>query len=325
MKKLVRLWRRPTYDGQKYTYYLVYYDKDGRRKQKALGHTDKRKAEKQCAQLSRELRTDTVEVGSMRLSEFLADSLERTRGQVRENTALEYNSAMRQFIEGIGDIDYRSVRHEHGERFIQKCLDGGNRPTTVAKKIGALKRLFQLAVEREQLEDNPFRYVRKPKTAQRAIHIFSDEECARMVTAARQSQIGSPFRWDIFILTALCTGMRRGELLNTTWKDIDFAGRKIHVSPKQDSEYTWEWRIKDTDRRDLPLATEVVQLLAGHRLEQSEGYPYVFIPAYRYEHIQTLRGHGKWTERKGLCPVSNFRYQFRAVGSVKNLSHICLG
>ena len=115
MKKLVRLWRRPTYDGQKYTYYLVYYDKDGRRKQKALGHTDKRKAEKQCAQLSRELRTDTVEVGSMRLSEFLADSLERTRGQVRENTALEYNSAMRQFIEGIGDIDYRSVRHEHGE------------------------------------------------------------------------------------------------------------------------------------------------------------------------------------------------------------------
>ena len=51
MKKLVRLWKRPSYDGHKYTYYLVYYDKDGRRKQKALGHADKRKAEKQCAQL----------------------------------------------------------------------------------------------------------------------------------------------------------------------------------------------------------------------------------------------------------------------------------
>ena len=49
MRKLVRLWKRPTFDGRKYTFYLVYYDKDGRRKQKALGHADKRKAEKQRA------------------------------------------------------------------------------------------------------------------------------------------------------------------------------------------------------------------------------------------------------------------------------------
>ena len=36
----------------------IYYDADGRRNQKALGHADKRKAEKQCAQLARELRMD---------------------------------------------------------------------------------------------------------------------------------------------------------------------------------------------------------------------------------------------------------------------------
>ena len=315
MKKLVRLWERPSYDGQKYTYYLIYYDPDGRRKQKALGHADKRKAEKQCAQLTRELRMETVEADSMRLSEFLQDSLERTRGQIRENTILEYDSTMRYFIDVIGDIDCCHVRHEHGERFIQACLDGGNRPATVAKKIGTLKRLFQLAVEREQLEDNPFRHIRKPKSARRDVHTFSDEECVRMVGAARQLQIGGTFRWDIFILTALCTGMRRGELLNTTSQDIDIAGRSIHISPTQDTESTWEWRIKDTDHRDVPLTNEVVQLLAKHRLEQTEGYPYVFVPAYRYEHIQKLRKQGKWTERKGLCPATNFRYQFRAIMS----------
>ena len=47
---------------------------------------------------------------------------------------------------------------------------------------------------------------------------------------------------DIFILTALCTGIRRGELLNATWQDIDFADQKMHVSPKQNTESTWEWR-----------------------------------------------------------------------------------
>ena len=332
MKKLVRLWKRPSHDGQKYTYYLLYYDADGRRKQKALGHADKRKAEKQCAQLARELRMDHFEVGSMKLSEFLKDSLSRTRGQIRENTYLEYDSAMRQFIDVIGNIDYRNIRHEHGERFIQTCLDGGNRPATVAKKIGSLKRLFQLAVERGQLENNPFQYVRKPKATQRAIHVFSNDECARMMQAARQTQIGAPFRWDIFILTALCTGMRRGELLNATRQDIDFAGRKIHVSPKPDSELTWGWSVKDNDRREVPLTNEVVQLLVQHQLAQSQGNPYVFVPIYRYEYIQNLRRQGKWTERRGLCPVSNFRYQFRAImakagienGEFHDLRRTCL-
>jgi len=332
MKKLVRLWKRSTYDGKKYTYYLVYYDTDGRRKQKALGHADKRKAEKQRAQLARELQMDTFEAGSQRLSEFLADSLARIRRQVRENTILEYDSSMRHFIEIVGDIDYHNIRHKHGERFIQKCLDSGNRPATVAKKIGSLKRLFQLAVEREQLEDNPFRYVRKPKIAQRAVHTFSDEECSRMVKAASVSHFGGLFRWNILILTALCTGMRRGELLNTIWQDIDFTDGKIHISPKQDTRSTWEWHIKDTQRRDVPLTDKVVQLLVQHQLQQSEGNPYVFVPASRYEYIQGLRNEQKWTERKGLCPVGNFRYQFKSImakagieqGEFHDLRRTCL-
>lgn len=261
MKKLVRLWKRPSHDGQKYTYYLIYYDADGHRKQKALGHADKRKAEKQCDQLAWELRMGHAEVLSLKLSEFLEDSLSRTRGQIRESTYLEYDSAMRQFIRVVGNIDYRNIRYEHGERFIQVCLDSGNRPATVAKKVGSLKRLFQLAVERGQLENNPLQHVHKPKAPQRAIHVFSDNECAQLVQSAQQTKIGAPFRWDIFILAALCTGMRRGELLNVTWPDIDFAGRKIHVSPKPGSEFTWEWSVKDTDRREVPLTNEVVQLL----------------------------------------------------------------
>jgi len=110
MRKLVRLWKRPTHDGQKYTYYLIYYDLDGRRKQKALGHTDKRKAEKQCTQLARELRMGRTEVISLRLSEFLEDSLSRTRGQIRENTYLEYSAAMKQFIQVVGNIDYDYIQ-----------------------------------------------------------------------------------------------------------------------------------------------------------------------------------------------------------------------
>ena len=113
------------------------------------------------------------------------------------------------------------------------------------------------------------------------------------------------------MLTALCTGMRRAELLNTTWMDIDFENKLVHVSPKRDTEHTWEWHIKDTDRRTLPLTDQLVQLLAGHQLQQPEGYPYVFVPPFRYDHIQKLRRKGHWSPRKGNYPLNNFDRQFR--------------
>lgn len=165
MNKLVRLWKRPSRDGKRFSYVLIFKDERGKTKYESLGHTDNQKAERQRAQKERELRMGYVKPDSMRLNEFLEDSLVRNRGRVRDATMQEYNSAMRQFINVIGDIDYRSVRYEHGERFIQTCLDGGNRPGTVAKKVGSLKRIFNLAVQRGQLENSPFRFVSKPKAA----------------------------------------------------------------------------------------------------------------------------------------------------------------
>jgi site-specific recombinase XerD len=70
---------------------------------------------------------------------------------------------MRHFIKAIGNINILCVRHTHGERFIQACLDGGNALATARKKTTALKRLFQLAVERGQLVENPLKEVREPK------------------------------------------------------------------------------------------------------------------------------------------------------------------
>jgi len=315
MQKLVRLWKRPCKNGQEFKYVLIWYDEHGKEKWQALGHADTRKAERQQAQKERELRMGIVEPGSMKLSEFLENSMMRTRRQVRESTLEEYSSTMKQFVEVFGDIDYRRIQHGHGERFLQACLDRGNRLGTVRKKIGTLKRIFQLAVERGQLEENPFQYVRKPKSCQQAVHVYRDEECELMIKCAREFKIGGSFRWDIIILTALCTGMRRGELLNTMWADIDSEKQVIHVTPKEDTAYTWKWQIKDTDRRTLPLTKEVLQLLADHQADQPEGYQYVFIPPARYDRIQKERQKEKWTDRKANCPLNNFRRQFKLIQS----------
>ena len=314
MRQLVKLWKRPSYDGKRFTYYLLYTDEQGKRRQKSLGHADARKAERKRAQLERELRMGIVEPGSMKLSEFLEDNLVRTGKQIRESTHRECRYAMNHFIEVIGNIDYQRVKLRHGELFLQACLDQGNSPATVAKKLRHLKRLFQLAINRKQLEENPLQHIEMPKCPKRKVEVYTADECGRILKAARDYQAETSVRWELLTILALSTGMRRGELLNTIWVDIDFDAKTIEVSPKKDTNTTWEWHIKDTDRRKLPLTEKLIVMLANHQSQQPEGSPYVFVPRSRYDHIQKLRRKGKWT----LCDVrlkvvNNFTRDFRKI------------
>ena len=314
MKQLVKLWKRPSYDGARFTYYLLYTDEQRKRRQKSLGHIDARKAERQRAQLERELRMGIVEPGSMKLGEFLEDSLVRTGRQIRESTCHEVEYAMNHFIEVIGDLDYQHIQLKHGELFLQACLDKGNSPATAAKKLRHLKRLFQLAVNRKQLEENPLQHIEFPKSPKKKVEIYNADECERILNAARHSQAETSVKWELLILLALLTGMRRGEILNTIWTDIDFDAMTIEVSPKKGTETTWEWHIKDTDRRSLPLTEELILMLADHQNKQPHGYPYVFVPNSRYDYIQQLRRQDKWGQCDAcLKLVNNFNRDFRKI------------
>ncbi|MDD5016441.1 MAG: site-specific integrase, partial [Atribacterota bacterium] len=59
------------------------------------------------------------------------------------------------------------------------------------------------------------------------------------------------------------TGMRRGELLNLEWRDIDFTRKKIKIRVKED------WEPK-TSERDIPINDRLVEVLIKHK-KQSKG------------------------------------------------------
>lgn len=315
-KKLVRLRTRPSRDGTQFTFMLDYVDEKGLRHRISLAHSDARKAELARAQKERELRMGLVQPQSMKMSDFVADSLVRTGDQVRESTRREYESAMTDFIKVVGNKDYQTVTIQDAEFYRQKCLDKGNSPATVAKKMREIKCVFETAVNRRQLDENPFSHVKMPRCPKNEIHIYTEAECDRIIKAAQDSvpmaSLDTSVRWDLLILTALCTGQRRAELLNCIWSDIDFAEQTITVSPKEDTAETWLWRIKDTDRRTLPLTAELTQMLADHQSSQPEGYPYAFVPPARYDFIQKeLRAKGLWTYSDSrLKVVNNFGRDF---------------
>jgi len=314
MRELVRLRARTSRDGKTFMYLLDYVDENGKRKRISLGHSDRRKAGRQRDQKERELRIGLLGPESIRLSDFLEDSLVRTGGQIRESTRHEYRSAMEHFINVVGDIDLQKVGHKHGELFRQVCLDQGNSPAIAAKKLRHIKRLFQLAVDRKQLDENPVRQVKLPRSPGKKVVTFSPEQCERILRAAQDCQGRTSVRWDLLIALALMTGMRRGELLNTVWSDIDFEAKTIEVSPKKNTDRTWEWHIKDTDRRVLPLTKEIVSMLAEHQSRQPDGHPYVFVAPSRYDYIQQLRKVGKWSVcDTRLKTINNFNRHFKII------------
>ena len=312
MSELVRLRIRPSRNGKRFMYFLDYMDEDGRRKRISLGHADRSKAQRQKTQKERELRMGMVDPLSMRLREFVRDSLKKTGDQIRESTRIDYQEAMDHFVAVIGNMDYRRVQQTHGEFFRQACLDRGDSPATVGKKLRELKRFFSLAVERKQLDENPLKYVKLPKVPKQKIRIYTAEEMDRILRIASHIQNESVLEWDLLITLAITTGMRKSEMLNMVWTDIDFGEMTIDVTPKEKADETWEWKIKDTDRRTLPLKEDVSQLLIEVQNRRPEGYPYVLVPPGRYDYIQqVLRPKGKWTLSSARNKViNNFTKQF---------------
>jgi len=205
-----------------------------------------------------------LEPGSTKLRDFVEDSLTKTGDQIRESTHVEYRSAMEDFIRVIGNIDYQRVSLSDAEFYRQRCLNRGNTPATVAKKLTEIKCVFNTAIARQQLDENPLRHIKMPRCSQNEINIYSDDECERILKAARdlteKSNDQRRLRWDLLIVVALLTGLRRGELLNCTWRDVDFEEQTIKVSPKANTAETWEWLIKDTDCRTLPLTDALTQV-----------------------------------------------------------------
>ena len=158
-----------------------------------------------------------------------------------------------------------------------------------------------------------------PKSPKKKVNIYADVQCQRMLKAALEYTAKwnpkTSVKWDLIITVALATAMRRAELLNCTWADVDFDAQTIEVNPKENTKDTWEWHIKDTDHRTLPLTEEIVQMLVDHQAQQPEGYPYVFVPTARYDYIQNvLRPKGKWTlVDTSMKVVNNLRRQFNKI------------
>ena len=177
----------------------------------------------------------------------------------------------------------------------------GARAHTINFEVGALRTIFNLAIKWDYIKVNPTKGVTKLKVNDsKPPRFLSQHECKKFLQAC-------PSNLYPIYFTFLNTGMRKGELENLEWSDIDFRRRKIAIKRKED------WQPK-TGEREIPMNDALVDLLQRLRPSKTMQKGYVFSSSDGGKLKTKLREKliqiAKKAELKDLTRVHTLRHTF---------------
>ena len=134
----------------------------------------------------------------------------------------------------IGSIQVSSLTKDDIRRMV-KTLSKTYARSTVKKAYDAVNQCFRKAIEDQVLYFNPCTGVNLPReddSNTKEIRFFTAEEMERILAAADETYpTGTPVcRLGKAIHLIYYTGMRAGEAIALTWKDIDFENRLIYIN-----------------------------------------------------------------------------------------------
>lgn len=184
----------------------------------------------------------------------------------------------------LKDISVRSI-----EAFRAKRLADGIKTTTVNRNLAVLKRLLNVAIDWDLLQENPVRRVKMAREDNARMRFLTREEAGKLLDACRRSRNKT---LAPLVLVALNTGARRGELLGLRWADVSLEARTISFP-----------RTKNGDRRDVPVNGVTMQALRERRLAKG-----------RTEHVFADDGRvpwdfrGAWEAAVKLAGIEDFRF-----------------
>ena len=170
-------------------------------------------------------------------STTLADCLKRYLKEVTPQKKGARQEAMKARIilrHQIASLYMANVRGSDMAGYRDDRLAEGKAPSTVQKELALLSHMFNTARREWGMESitNPVQLISKPKiNNQRDRRLQSDEE-ERLLAACSPLFHNSNVWLKPLVLMALETAMRKGELLDLRWKNIDFDKRQLKCKNK---------------------------------------------------------------------------------------------
>jgi len=127
---------------------------------------------------------------------------------------------------------------------------------TVNREVACLKHIFTKAIEWGIVKKNPGKQVKLLRERNTRVRYLEEEEIKRLYDSCAE-------HLKPIVTVALNTGMRKEEILNLKWKDLDFRNKIIYILD-----------TKNNERQEIPINDIVYRALLALR-EKSES-PWVF-------------------------------------------------
>jgi len=181
------------------------------------------------------------------------------------------------------------------DEYIAMRVNKGAAPKTVNNELVNISHMLNMAIRWKYLKYNVASNVTKLKVPKNPPRFLSQDEICRLIEAAKHSHIYP------LIITALHTGMRKSELLNLKYTDIDFQQGTITVQNKSD------WHTKNYKPRVFQMTPFLNEVLTVHKNHQEEsGVDCEYLFTYKGERIkQDIRkSFGSVLKKSGLKNVT---------------------
>jgi integrase len=152
-----------------------------------------------------------------------------------------------------------------------RCKQGAS-PKTINNELVNLSHILKMAIRWRYLDGNVVSNVEKMPMVKNNPKYLNQSEIQQLIEASRDSYVHP------LLVTALHTGMRKSELFNLKWADIDFEQDSITIQSKDD------WHTKNYKSRVLQMTEVLSSTLKEHRIFQRE-------LGYKSEYVFTYEGN----------------------------------
>jgi integrase len=259
------LFERPKGSG---IWWIHYHDGDGRKHREKVG--PKGLARARYMQRKTEIREGRYFPDTRGRAVLFDELLEayRTEKEREGKAVMDSDIGFRRLLERFGGRRADSIATREVKEWRDELLEG-HTPATVNRHLTILRAVLRMAVRDKRIDSGALPEIEPFEENNERTRWLNDEEEARLMAAA-------PEYLRPALLVDIHTGLRRGELLNLRWDDIDFLGQSIRVRES-----------KSGKGRNVPMDSVVIKTLVALRsarrerlrsrvVRQSEASGYVF-------------------------------------------------